>query len=106
MTLRASIRTPAPRQFFALDFLREPQRLGGPCQSKLYIACLRLRAGQSSTVFPHESPTRSAGFGAENGLYLFALTMPVLCPAANQGTLLADIENEQERINGCGRVFA
>jgi hypothetical protein len=48
----------------------------GPCQSKFYTACLRLRARQSSTVFAHESPTRSAGFGAENGLYLFALTVP------------------------------
>jgi hypothetical protein len=37
---------------------------------------LRLRAGQSSTVFAHESPTRSAGFGTENGLYSFALTVP------------------------------
>jgi hypothetical protein len=40
----------------------------GPCQSKFYTACLRLRARQSSTVFAHESPTRSAGFGAENGV--------------------------------------
>ena len=48
----------------------------GHCQSKFYTACLRLRAGQSSTVFAHESPTRSAGFGTKNGLYLFALTVP------------------------------
>src|SRR5277367_5379271 len=48
----------------------------GHCQSKFYTACLRIRAGQSSTVFAHESPTRSAGFDAENGLYLFALTVP------------------------------
>jgi hypothetical protein len=48
------------------------------CQGKFYTGCLRLRAGQSSTVFAHESPTRSAGFGTENGLYLFALTVPLL----------------------------
>ena len=46
-------------------------------QSKFYTACLRLRAGQSSAVFAQESPTRSAGFGTENGLYLFALTVPL-----------------------------
>jgi hypothetical protein len=55
---------------------RKPRHPIGPCQSKLYTASLRLRAGQSSTVFADESPTRSAGFGTENGLYLFALTMP------------------------------
>jgi hypothetical protein len=49
----------------------------GHCQSKFYTPCLRIRAGQSSTVFAHESPTRSAGFDAENGLYLFALTVPL-----------------------------
>jgi hypothetical protein len=48
----------------------------GHCQSKIYTACLRLREGQSSAVFAHESPTRSGGFGVENGLYLFALTVP------------------------------
>jgi transcriptional regulator with XRE-family HTH domain len=32
--------------------------------------------GQSPTVFAHESPTRSAGFDAENSLYLFVLTVP------------------------------
>jgi hypothetical protein len=46
-------------------------------QGKFYTACSRTRAGQSSTVFAHESPTRSAGFGAENDLYLFALTVPI-----------------------------
>src|SRR5271166_3265890 len=56
---------------------------GRPCQSKFYTACLRLRAGQSSTVFAHESPTRSAGFGAENGLYLFALTVPTATTSSN-----------------------
>jgi hypothetical protein len=45
-------------------------------QTKFYTTCLRLRAGQSSTVFAHESPTRPAGFGTENGLYFFALTVP------------------------------
>jgi probable F420-dependent oxidoreductase len=34
----------------------------GHCQSKFYTACSRTRAGWSSTVFAHESPTRSAGF--------------------------------------------
>ncbi len=34
------------------------------------------RAGWSSTVFAHELPPRSAGFNAENRLYLFALTVP------------------------------
>jgi hypothetical protein len=33
-------------------------------------------AGWTSTVFAHESPTRLAGFDAENRLYLFALTVP------------------------------
>src|SRR5208282_481807 len=39
-------------------------------------ACSRTRAGGCSTVFAHELPTLSAGFDAENGLYLFALTVP------------------------------
>jgi len=46
------------------------------CQSKFYTACSRTRAGGSSTVFAHELPSRSAGFDAENRLYLFALTVP------------------------------
>ena len=41
-------------------------RLCGRCQSKFYTACLRIRMGQSSTVFVHELPTRSAGFDAES----------------------------------------
>jgi hypothetical protein len=32
--------------------------------------------------FAHESPTRSAGFDAENGLYLFASTAPPTISAA------------------------
>ena len=48
----------------------------GHCQSKFYTACSRARPGWSCTVFAHESWTRSAGFDAENGLYLFALTVP------------------------------
>ena len=48
----------------------------GHCQSKFYTACSRIGAGWSSTVFAHESPTGSTGFDAENGLYLFALTVP------------------------------
>ena len=60
-----------------MRYLRRTRRLQeGRCQSKFYTACLRIRMGQSSTVFAHESPTRSAGFDAENGLYLFALTVP------------------------------
>ncbi len=46
------------------------------CQSKFYTACSHTRARCSSTVFAHELPPRSAGFDAENRLYLFALTMP------------------------------
>ena len=46
------------------------------CQSKFYTACSLTSAGWSSTVFAHESPTRSAEFDAENRLYLFALTVP------------------------------
>ncbi len=49
---------------------------GRHCQSKFYTACSGTRAGWSSTVFAHESATRSAGFDAENRLYLFALTVP------------------------------
>ena len=47
------------------------------CQSKFYTARSPTRAGWSSTVFAHELPPRSAGFDAENRLYLFALTMPL-----------------------------
>jgi hypothetical protein len=58
----------------------------GHCQSKFYTACSRARPGWSCTVFAHESWTRSAGFDAENGLYLFALTVPtnlsLQCPTA------------------------
>ncbi len=46
------------------------------CQSKIYTACSRIKADWSSTLFAHELTTRSAGFDAENRLYLFALTMP------------------------------
>jgi hypothetical protein len=63
---------------------------GRRCQSKFYTACLRLRAGQSSAVFAHESPTRSGGFGVENGLYLFALTVPTeALPGLNEDRGLA-----------------
>jgi hypothetical protein len=51
-------------------------------------------AGWTSTVFAHESPTRLAGFDAENRLYLFALRVPslsflspVLVKAAIEGRL-------------------
>src|SRR5277367_2137448 len=47
-------------------------------QSKFYTAGWRSGAGYGPTVFAHESSTRSAGFDAENGLYLFALTVPAL----------------------------
>ena len=47
----------------------------GHCQSKFYTARSRTREGWVSTVFAHELPPRSAGFDAENRLYLFALTM-------------------------------
>jgi len=49
----------------------------GHCQSKIYTACSRIKADWGSTVFAHELTTRSAGFDAENRLYLFALTMPL-----------------------------
>jgi len=48
----------------------------GHCQTKFYTACLSAGTRWSSTVFAHELPPRSASFEAENGLYLFALTMP------------------------------
>jgi hypothetical protein len=35
----------------------------------------------SSTVFAEESPPRSARFEAENGLHLFALTVPFVVDA-------------------------
>ena len=50
--------------------------LPGHCQSKLYTSCSRTTPGWSSTVFAHELLLRSAGFDAENRLYLFALTVP------------------------------
>jgi SAM domain (Sterile alpha motif) len=46
------------------------------CQTKFYTACSRTRVGWSSAVFAHELSPRSAGFDSENGLYLFALTVP------------------------------
>ena len=46
----------------------------GHCQSKFYTARSRTWAGWRSIVFVHKSPTHSARFDAENGLYLFALT--------------------------------
>ena len=46
------------------------------CQSKFYTARSRTWAGWSSIVFIHKSPTHSAKFDAENGLYLFVLTVP------------------------------
>jgi hypothetical protein len=46
------------------------------CQTKFYTACLSVGTRVSSTVFAEESPPRSARFEAENGLYLFALTVP------------------------------
>ena len=53
-----------------------PKPLPRHCQSKFYTARSRTWAGWSSVVFVHESPTHSARFDAENGLYLFALTVP------------------------------
>src|SRR5271166_2076910 len=53
------------------------EHLFGHCQSKFYTACSRTRERWSSTVFAHELPPRSAGFDAENRLYLFALTVPL-----------------------------
>ena len=46
------------------------------CQTKFYTACLGTRTRSSFTVFAHESAPRSARSEAENGLYLFALTVP------------------------------
>ncbi len=53
----------------------------GHCQTKFYTACSRTRVGWSSAVFAHELPPRSAGFDSDNGLYLFALSVPALWPA-------------------------
>src|SRR5277367_1903428 len=46
-------------------------------QTKFYTARLGTGTRSSSTVFAHESPPRQARFEAENGLYLFALTVPL-----------------------------
>ena len=60
-----------------LDFSGAVLRMAARhCQSKIYTVCSRIKADWSSTVFAHELTTRSAGFDAENRLYLFALTMP------------------------------
>jgi hypothetical protein len=48
----------------------------GRCQSKFYTGGRRSGAGYDPTVFAHESSARSAGFDAEKGLYLAALTVP------------------------------
>src|SRR5271154_813720 len=45
-------------------------------QSKFYTEFQKLRGGWVATVFADESCTPEPRFGAENGLYLFALTMP------------------------------
>jgi hypothetical protein len=60
---------------FRLNLLR--CSLERHCQTKFYTACLGVGTRVSSTVFAEESPPRSARFEAENGLYLFALTVPV-----------------------------
>ena len=60
----------------AIFTLRELEAWIGHCQSKFYTARSRTGAGWTSAVFAHELPPRSAGFDAENRLYLFALTMP------------------------------
>jgi hypothetical protein len=54
---------------------RHEQGLRRHCQTKFYTAGLRAGTRWSSTVFAHELPPRSASFEAENGVYLFALTM-------------------------------
>ena len=46
------------------------------CQSNFYAARSRTGVRWSLAVFAHELLPRSAGFDAENRLYLFALTMP------------------------------
>jgi hypothetical protein len=47
------------------------------CQTKFYTACLRAGTRWSSTVFAHELSQRAASFEPENGLYSFALIMPI-----------------------------
>ena len=69
LTADANELTPSP-------VVSENETANRHCQSKFYTACSRARPGWSCTVFAHESWTRSAGFDAENGLYLFALTVP------------------------------
>jgi hypothetical protein len=65
-------------RFFGLRTARSG-RTARHCQSKFYTACSRTTAGRSSAVFAHELSPRSAGFDAENRLYLFALTVPKNC---------------------------
>jgi hypothetical protein len=70
----------------------KPTSRAGPrargCQTKFYTACLRAGTGWSSTVFAHESSPRAASFEPENGLYSFALTMPVDEPRKRISPLL------------------
>jgi hypothetical protein len=67
----------ANENYFILDMYQVQFDYTRHCQTKFYTACLRAGTRWSSTVFAHELPPRSASFEAENGLYLFALTMPL-----------------------------
>jgi hypothetical protein len=62
---RTRMATGATAEGLAAQPLNQPV---GHCQSKFYTACWRSASGWSFTVFAHESPMRSAGFDAENGL--------------------------------------
>jgi TolB-like protein len=55
----------------------EAKSIKGRCQIKFYTACLRAGTRWSSTVFAHELSQRATSFEPENGLYSFALTMPL-----------------------------
>ena len=57
---------------------RRREAKGGHCQTKLNTAYLGAETRSSFTVFAHELLQRSARFEAENCLYLFALTVPVM----------------------------
>ena len=62
--------------FFSICPFSQPE--AEHCQTKFYTACFGTGTRSSFTVFAHESAPRSARFVAENGLYLFALTVPKL----------------------------
>ena len=79
----------------------------GHCQSKFYTACSRARPGWSCTVFAHESSTRSAGFDAENGLYLIALTVTAASVELHPGLIVLPsvARSEAQRLISSRQIF-